>query len=155
MNNFSFCRKGCATTMKPKSLLMILQSLQFVLFCVQKMILYQIVARTSEKTVSFDDLVHFIDEENNVTCEDLDCGITFYTETPTKIRQINRERNYISRSCGKPKCIPSNDQHNCFIDEKHNSDIFLNPYILWDMVPAALMSLNHTNNRYSTSNKYP
>ena len=83
-----------------------------------------------KKTVSFDDIVHFIDEENIVTYEDLDCGITFYTETPTKIRQINRERNYISRSCGKPKCIPSNDQHNCFIDEKHNSDVFLNPYIL-------------------------
>ena len=71
------------------------------------------------------------------------------------MRQINRERNYISRSCEKPKCIPSNNQHNCFIGEKHNSDVFLNKYNLWDMVPAALMSLNHTNHRYSMSNKYP
>ena len=61
------------------------------------------------KTVSFHDIVHLIDEENIVTYEDLDCGITFYPETPVKIRQINRERNYISGSCEKPKCIPSND----------------------------------------------
>ena len=67
-----------------------------------------------KKTVSFDGIVHFIDEENNVTFVDFHCGITFYPETPTEIRQINRERHYISRSCEKPKGIPSNNQHNCF-----------------------------------------
>ena len=108
-----------------------------------------------KKTVSFDDFVHFIDEEDVVAYEDFDCAITFYPETPTKIRQINREWNYISRSCEKSKCIPSKDRHNCFIDEQHNSNIFLNPYILWDMVPAALMLLNLTNDRYSMSNQYP
>ena len=108
-----------------------------------------------KKTVSFDDILHFIDEENIVTSEDFDCGVTFYPEALTKIRQINRERNYVSRSCEKPKCIPSNDQHNCFIEEQHKSNIFLNPYTLWDMVAAALMSLNHTNDRYSMSNQYP
>ena len=107
------------------------------------------------KTVSYDDIVHFIDEENIVTYQDLDCGTSFYPETPTKIRQINRERNYIPRSYEKPQYIPSNYQHNCFIDEKHYSDIFLNTYNLWDMVPAALMSLNHTTDRYSMSNNYP
>ena len=35
--------------MKPKSLLMILQSLQFILFCVHKMILYQTVVRFSKR----------------------------------------------------------------------------------------------------------
>ena len=105
--------------------------------------------------VSFDGIVHFIDEENIVTYLDFHCGFTFYTETPTKIRQINGERNYIARSCEKPKCIPSNDQHNCFIDEQYNSNIFLNTYNLWHMVPAALMSLNHTNDKYSVSNQYP
>ena len=45
------------------------------------------------KTVSFDNVVHFIDEENMVTYVDFDCGITFFPETPTKIKQINRERN--------------------------------------------------------------
>ena len=69
-----------------------------------------------KKTVSFVDIVHFIDEDIG-TYEDFDCGITFYPETPIKIRQINRERNYNSRSCEKPKCIPSNDQHNYLIDE--------------------------------------
>ena len=85
-----------------------------------------------KKTISFDDVVHFFDEVNMVTCVDFDCGFTSYPETPTKIRQINRERNYTSRSYGKPQCIPSNDQHTCFVDEQHSSNIFLNPYKLWD-----------------------
>ena len=108
-----------------------------------------------KKTVSFDDVVHFIDEENIVTYVDFDCSITFLPETPTKIRQITRERNYISRSCEKPQSNPSNDQHVCPIDEQHSSNIFLTPYILWDMSPAALTSLNHNNDRYSVSNQYP
>ena len=37
-----------------------------------------------KKTVSFDDVVHFIDEENMVTYVDFDSGITFFPETPTK-----------------------------------------------------------------------
>ena len=37
-----------------------------------------------KKTVSFDDFVHFIDDENIVTYTDFDCGFTFYPETPTK-----------------------------------------------------------------------
>ena len=56
-----------------------------------------------KKTVSFDDVMHFIDEENIVTYVDFDSGITFLPETPTKIRQINRERNYTPRPCEKPQ----------------------------------------------------
>ena len=108
-----------------------------------------------KKTVSFDDIVHFLDEEDIVAYEDFDCAITFYPETPTKIRQINRERNYISISCEKSKCIPRNDQHNCFIDEQHSSNFFLNPYNLCDMAPEAAMALNHTNDSYCMSNQYP
>ena len=107
------------------------------------------------KMVSFDDVVHFIDKENIVTYVNFDCGITFLPETPTKIKQINRERNYNSRSCGKPQFIPSNDQHTCFVDEQHSSNIFLKPYNLWDMLPAALMSLSRTNDTHSTLNQYP
>ena len=118
------------------------------------MILHQIVVRIAKK-LFFYDFVHLIDDEDIVTYEDFDCGITFYPETPTKIRQFNRERNYISRSCEKPKCIPSNDQHNCSTDEQHCSNISLNSFIFWHMVPAALMSLNHTNDGYSMSNQYP
>ena len=77
-----------------------------------------------KKTISFDDVVHFIDEENIVTYVDFDCGVTFLPETPTKIRQINREQNYISRSCEKPQCIASNNQHVCPVDEQHSSNIF-------------------------------
>ena len=39
----------------------------------------------SEKSVSFVDNVHFIDEEVTVTYEDFARGITFYPETPKKI----------------------------------------------------------------------
>ena len=49
LNKFFLHKKRCAATIKPKSLLMILQSLQFILFCVQKMILYQIVAKISQR----------------------------------------------------------------------------------------------------------
>ena len=106
-------------------------------------------------TVSFDDVVHFIDKKNIVIYRNFDCGITFLPETPTKIRQINREPKYSSRSCEKPHCIPSNDQHTCFVDEQHSSNIFLSPYNLWGLVPAALMSFSHTNDTYSTFNQYP
>ena len=80
-----------------------------------------------KKTVSFDDVVLFIDEENMVTYIDFDCGITFFPENPTNFRQINREQNYIARSCEKPQCIPSNDQHICVADELHSFNIFMNP----------------------------
>ena len=108
-----------------------------------------------KKSVSFDDVVHFIDEENMVTYVDFDCGITFFPKTPTKISQINRERNYISKSCEKPQCIPSNDQQRCFVDEQHSSNISLNPQNLWVKVPATLLSLYHTNDTYSLFNQYP
>ena len=108
-----------------------------------------------KKTVSFDDVVHFIDKENMVIYVDFVCAITFFPETPTKIRQTNRERNYISRSCEKPQCIPSNDQFTCSVDEQRSSNTFLKPYNLWDMVPAALMPLNHTNDTYPMCNQYP
>ena len=111
--------------------------------------------RNSDKNISFEDLVHFIDEENIVTYPDFNCGITFYPKTPTKIRQLNRERNCFSRSYDKPKCLPNNDQHNCFLDEQDNSNIFLNHYSLWDVAQAAFMSPNNTNDRYSISNQYP
>ena len=34
------------------------------------------------------------------------------------------------------------------------SNIILNPYTLWDMNPAALKSLNHTNDRDFMSKQY-
>ena len=108
-----------------------------------------------KKTVSFDDVVHLIDEENMVTYVDFDCGITFFPETTTKIRQIKPRTELQFHILWKPQCIPSNDQHTCFVDEQHSSNSFLNPYNLWDMVSAALMSLSHTNDTYSMFNQYP
>ena len=110
---------------------MILQSLQFFLFLRSEDDLISNCCPNVKKTVSSDDVVHFIDEE------------------------INRERNYISRFCEKSQRIPSNEQHTCSIDEQHSSNIFLNPYNLWDMVPAALMSFKHTNDTNTMFNQYP
>ena len=70
-----------------------------------------------KKTVSFDDVVHFTDEQNMVSYVDFNCGVTFFPETPTKFRQINRERNYTSRSHEKLQYNPSNDQHTSSVDE--------------------------------------
>ena len=58
--------------------------------------LMSICGPNDKKTVCFDDAVHSFDEENMVTYVDFDCDITFFPEAPTKIRKINRERNYIS-----------------------------------------------------------
>ena len=58
-----------------------------------------------KKTVSFYDVVHFIDEENIVTYVDFDCGITFLPETPTKIRQINGERKTPVNSQQRSTCL--------------------------------------------------
>ena len=104
-------------------------------------------AHISKKTVSFDDIVNFIVEENILTYIDFDCGFTFNPETPTKIREINRTRNYISISCKKPECIPSSDQHNCSFDKQHTSNISLNRYSSWNLVLTFFVSLNHTNDR--------
>ena len=56
-----------------------------------------------EKIASSDDIVHFIDEENIATYVDFDSGISFYPETPTKIRPFKREPKCFSRSDEKPK----------------------------------------------------
>ena len=115
--------------------------------------LISVFGQKFRKTVSFDDIVHFIEEDNFLTHVGFDSGVTFHPQTATKIRQSSRERNYISRSCEKTnKCSPGNDQHKCSIDEQHTSNIFLNQYSLWDIVPAAaLLSLGHTNDTVSTS----
>ena len=54
-----------------------------------------------------------------------------------------------------PSSFPVTIGLTVFFDEQHNSNIFLNPYNLWDMIPADIMSLNHTNDRYSMSNQHP
>ena len=153
--HFSLCRKRYTTT--KKSVLSPYDPTKLAIHSILRpqVDLISNCGPNVKKTVSFDDVVHFIDEENIVISVDFDCGITFFYESPTKFRQINRERNYISRSCENPQCIPSKDQHICSVDEQHSFNIFLNPYNLWNMVPAAFMSLNHTNNTYSMSNQYP
>ena len=108
------------------------------------------------KAVSFDEVVHFIDEENIVNYVDFDCGNTFLPETPTKVREINQPRTELPFQI--PWKVPVHSQQRsiiCSVEEQHSSNIFLNPYILWNMAPAAFISLNRTNGTYSMSNQYP
>ena len=99
-----------------------------------------------KRIVTFDDIVHFI--VGILTYVNFVCGITFYPEPHRKNRQINLERIYNSRSCKKPKCFPISHQYNCTVVERHSSKNVLDPYMLWYMVPATIMSLSHTNDRY-------
>ena len=157
LNNFPLCRIQCKMYNYNKSMLCPYDPTKLAIHSNlhPEDDLISICGPNVKQTNSFDDVVHFIDEEDTVIYVEFDCGITFFPETPIKIRQINRERNYISRSCEKPECIPSNDQHTCSVHEQHSSNIFLNPYNLWDMVPAALMSLNQTTDTYSMFTQYP
>ena len=83
-----------------------------------------------KKTFSFHDIVHFIDEESIVTYIDFVCGNISCLEAPTKVEHINRKRKNVFRSCKKPKCNPSNNQHNCSIFERNTSNIFPKTYSL-------------------------
>ena len=83
-----------------------------------------------------------------------DCGIAFYIEARTEVGYINWERKSISRSCQNPKCIPSNDQRNCSIDQQLTTNIFLNSYNFWGLASAASLSFNHTNGKDSMLNQY-
>ena len=105
------------------------------------------------KTVSYDDIVHFIDEDNIVKFVDFAGGFAFFPEIPTK--PDRSDGNYVSRFWGKPQCIPSSNQHNCFFDDQHTTSVSLKPWNLWELVPETIIPLNHPNDRDSMTNQYP
>ena len=112
-----------------------------------------------KETVSFDDIEQSKDEENIVTYVDYVCGFNIYSEAPTEVDHINPERKIISRSCGKPNCFPTNDpKHQLFYRRRayhYNLSEPIHPYTIWHKEEAALMTLNNTTDRDSTSNQYP
>ena len=55
-----------------------------------------------KKMVSFDDIVHFMDEENIVTYVDFDCGITFYPEAPLKLCRTTKNGKTFPDPVEKP-----------------------------------------------------
>ena len=67
-------------------------------------------------TVTFDDVLQFIDIGNIVIYVAFDCAICFSSEARTKIKQFNKERKHFSSSCEN---TPFNDQCKCFVDEEH------------------------------------
>ena len=63
-------------------------------------------AQSFKKTVSFDDTVHFNDEENIVTYEHFDYGITFYPEAPTKSDRSTENGITIPDPVKTPSALP-------------------------------------------------
>ena len=105
-----------------------------------------------KKTVSFDDIVHFIDEENIVRHMMILIVLLLSTlKLPQKTDRSTEKGSTIPDPVKNPRAFPVTIN----ITEQHKSIIFLNPYNLWDMVPTALMSLKYTNVGYSMSNQYP
>ena len=60
-----------------------------------------------KKTVSFVDVVHFIDEENIVTYVDFGCGITFLPETPTKSDRSTENGIFFPDPVKNPSALPA------------------------------------------------
>ena len=60
-----------------------------------------------KKTVSFDDVVHSIDEENIETYVDFDCGFTFVHETPTKLDRSTENRHTFPDPVKKLNAFPA------------------------------------------------
>ena len=59
-----------------------------------------------KKTVSFDDVVHFIDKENMATYVDFDGGIKFLPETPTKSDRATENRITFPDLVKNPNAFP-------------------------------------------------
>ena len=73
-----------------------------------------------------DNIERFIVGENIMTYVYFDSGVTFYLD------HNNGESKKNCWTCGKPRRIPSNDQHTLFpfLDEKLNFIFFMDPYHL-------------------------
>ena len=147
--------KQCETKLKTKTLFVILENLQFILLCVQKLISFQIGVISSWRPFFSITLSSSFMRRTSWPIYIMIVEITLYPEALREVGHLTRDWKNISRSCEKPKCIPSNDQHICSIDEPLTSIIFLKAFSLWDLDPPAFMSINHTTDRESISNQYP
>ena len=63
------------------------------------------------------------------------CGSIFFPETPKKVTS-NEKGITFPDPVKKPCAFPATINITAFFDEQYTSNIFLNPYKLWDMVPA-------------------
>ena len=94
----ALCMKQCTAIIKPKTLVMNLQSFQIILFCFRKLIFYQIYVIISRSWF----LLHFSDGMNIVTYVHIDCGITFHLTATIDVGQINWKRKKILNSVKIP-----------------------------------------------------
>ena len=60
-----------------------------------------------KKNVSFDDVVHFIDEENMVTYVDFDCGITFSLKILQSLDRSTENRITFPDPVKNPNAFPA------------------------------------------------
>ena len=63
--------------------------------------------RNFEKTVSFDDIVHFIDEENIAKYMDFDCGITFNLKFSQNSNRSSQDGIIFPDSVENPSAFPA------------------------------------------------
>ena len=93
-------------------------------------------------------------DESGVTYADFDCAGTSYPEASTKsnVSTGNGKRfpDQVKTPCASQVTIDKT-----FSDKKHTSNVFLNPYKLWDMESAARLSLNLTLDRNLMIFHYP
>ena len=118
------------------------------------MIWYPTVVKIS-KRLFFYDIVHFIDEENIV--DYVDFGFVLFSTLKLQRKSDRSTENGITFADPVENPSAFTATINIFVPLISSIALlsFLNPYNLWDEVPAALMSLNHTNDRYSMFNQYP
>ena len=133
---------------------MILQRLQFILFCVRKMILYQIVVRNWKDCFFWRRCTLHCRGEHGVLCR---FWLWHYVLPWNSYKyQTDQPRTeLVFQILWKTPMHSQQRSTYLFVDEQHSSNIFLSPYNLWDIVPAALMSLSHTNDTFSMFNQNP
>ena len=105
LKNFSLQKKRCAATVKANS------PYDPTKLAIPSILrpedsLISNCSQNFKKTVAFDDIVHFIDEEDIVTYEDFDCGITFYPETATKSERSTENGITFPEPLKNPSAFP-------------------------------------------------
>ena len=136
---FPFWLKPCTATEKPETLFLIPQSLQFILCCARKWILYETVGIISRR--GFPSMTGCTSLMRRFLCllwVLIAVSISTLAGAPTEVKRNNLEQKNVSRSCTKAECIRNSNHHNCSNDKDHTSNTFLNPYKLRDWMGQIL-----------------
>ena len=134
---------------------MILPSLPFILFCVRKMILCQIVVRMSKRRFLLMTLCTSLTRRTSSPMWILIVVLLSCLQFLQKLDRSTENGITFPDPVKNPSAFPTTINNSVLMMISIALNIFLTPYILWDISPAALTSLKHNNDRYSISNQYP